>query len=248
MESLLTKCDQYPPKDKFNMDESGLWWKLQPNRTLATEGGSGAKASKDRITVAFTCNADGCEKMDAWVIGRYKDPRCFKNINRSLWGIEYRYNTTKWMTGIICAEFLRWFDNKMRGRKVLLLMDNFSGHELGVQLVGDKTSLQNVEIEFLLKNTTSHWQPLDQGIISQYKLAYRKMWISYMIREFEAGRDPNKTVTLLHAVRWTVEAWNQVKPRAIQRCWWRSTCDKRPVDSNDEEWLEQQRQDQEERC
>ena len=47
MESLRTKCSQYAPKDKFNMDESGLWWKLQPNRTLATKGGSGAKASKD---------------------------------------------------------------------------------------------------------------------------------------------------------------------------------------------------------
>jgi hypothetical protein len=37
------------------------------------------------------------------------------------------------MTGVICERFLRWFDNKMRGRKVILLLDNVSGHELGVQ-------------------------------------------------------------------------------------------------------------------
>ncbi len=110
------------------------------------------------------------------------------------------------MTGLICAEYLRWFNNRMQGRKVLLLIDNFSGHELGVELVGGKTGLSNVEIEFLLKNTTSHWQPLDQGIISHYKLAYRKLWVSFMLREFEASRDPNKTVTLLHAIQWTVEA------------------------------------------
>jgi hypothetical protein len=266
MDNLRDKCNQYSPKDKFNMDESGLWWKLQPNRTLATEGGSGSKASKDRVTVAFTCNADGSEKMDVWLIGRYKNPRCFKNVNRSLLGIEYRFNTTKWMTGVICAEFLRWFNNKMRGRKVLLLMDNFSGHELGVELVGGKTGLSNVEIEFLPKNTTSCWQPLDQGVISQYKLAYRKLWVSYMIKEFDAGRDPNKTVTLLHAVRWTAEAWNQVKSISIQRCWWKSTCDKKPtptptlsiseptptptlsMSGDDEDWLQQQREDQEERC
>jgi len=94
----------------------------------------------------------------------------------------------------------------MQGRKVLLLMDNFSGHELGVELVGGKTGLSNVEIEFLLKNTTSHWQPLDQGIISHYKLVYRKLLVSFMLREFEASRDPNKTVTLLYAIRWTVKA------------------------------------------
>ena len=38
------------------------------------------------------------------------------------------------MTAVICLEFLQWFDQQMRGRNVLLLMDNFSGHELAVQL------------------------------------------------------------------------------------------------------------------
>ena len=42
-----------------------------------------------------------------------------------------------------------------------MLIDNFLGHELGVKLVGSKTGLSNVKIEFLLKNTTSYWQSLD---------------------------------------------------------------------------------------
>jgi hypothetical protein len=51
----------------------------------------------------------------------------------------YRFNNTKWMTGLICKEYLQWLNNKMQGeqRKVLLLIDNFSGHELAVQLVSD---------------------------------------------------------------------------------------------------------------
>ena len=69
-------------------------------------------------------------------------------------------------------EYLRWLDNKMRGegRQVLLLLDNFSGYELGVQLVGGKKGLANVRIEWLSLNTTSYWQPLDQGIIASFKL------------------------------------------------------------------------------
>jgi hypothetical protein len=45
----------------------------------------------------------------------------------------------------------------MRGerRKVLLLMDNFSGHELAVQLVGSLQGLSNVRIAWLPPNTTS---------------------------------------------------------------------------------------------
>jgi hypothetical protein len=59
------------------------------------------------------------------------------------------------MTGLIMEEYLRWLDNKMRaeGRKVLLLLDNFSGHELGVQLVGGLKGLDNVQIEWLPANT-----------------------------------------------------------------------------------------------
>jgi hypothetical protein len=45
----------------------------------------------------------------------------------------YRFNKAKWMTGIIFEEYLRWLNRKMRGqrRKILLLIDNFSAHELG---------------------------------------------------------------------------------------------------------------------
>jgi hypothetical protein len=80
------------------------------------------------------------------------------------------------MTGLICEEYLQWLDNKMRGegRKVLLLMDNFSGHELGVILVGGLQGLTNVRITWLPLNTTSHWQPMDQGIIASFKLQYQK--------------------------------------------------------------------------
>jgi hypothetical protein len=83
----------------------------------------------------------------------------------------------------------------------LLLLDNFSGHELGVQLVGRKKGLANVQIEWLPPNTTSYWQPLDQGIIASFKLQYRRQWISYMVRQYENNKDPNKTVNLLKAIQ-----------------------------------------------
>jgi hypothetical protein len=57
-----------------------------------------------------------------------------------------------------------------KGRKVLLLLDNFSGYELGIQLVSSLKGLNNIRIEWLPLNTTSHWQPLDQGIIVSFKL------------------------------------------------------------------------------
>jgi hypothetical protein len=84
---------------------------------------------------------------------------------------------------MIIEEYLRWFNNKIysQGRKVLLLLDNFSGHELGVQLIRGKQGLSNIQVEWLPPNTTSYWQPLDQGIITSFKLQYCQLWISYML-------------------------------------------------------------------
>ena len=163
------------------------------------------------MTLAFTYNGVG-DKEEVWVIGQSKNPRCLKNINRRLLRIQYRYNKSKWITGIIMEDYLRWFNNKMsiQGRKVLLLLDNFSGHELGVQLVGGKQGLSNVQIEWLPPNTTSHWQPLDQGVIASFKLQYRRQWIQYMLRQYELDKDPNKTVTLLKAIQWTRILWHNI--------------------------------------
>jgi hypothetical protein len=150
MADLRILCSKYKDKDIFNTDGTGLFWKLTPERTLATEAGSGGKKSKDRITLALTTNADGSEKLEPWIISKSKNPRCFKGINRrylrlQYLRLQYLYNKTKWMTGLVMEDYLMWLDNKIRGWKILLLLDNFSGHELGVQLVGGLDSLQTLQ-------------------------------------------------------------------------------------------------------
>ena len=240
----------YPPENVLNMDKTGLYWKMSPNRTLATEASNGGKRSKERITLALTVNATGTDKWEPWLIGKSENPRCFKHVNRRLLGVQYRYNNSKWMTGVICAEYLHWLNRKCsaQGRHVLLFMDNFSGHEYGVDLVGGKQALSHVRVEWLPPNTTSHWQPADQGIINTFKLHYRKQWVGYMIKQFEANKDPNKTVTLLHAINWTVYAWNNhVKASTIANCWYKSSLIAKPLlggdlDAHselDEEWAAQ---------
>src|SRR5258707_3441214 len=98
MTELRLLCSQYCDQDIFNMDETGLFWKLTPNRTLATEARGGGKKSKDRVTLALTVNGDGSEKLEPWIIGKSQNPRCFKKINRRLLRVEYRHNKSKLMT------------------------------------------------------------------------------------------------------------------------------------------------------
>jgi hypothetical protein len=110
MAKLRKLCAQYYPRDIFNMDKTGLFWKRVLNRSLATESVKGIKKAKDRITIALTTNANSSEKLKLWVIGKFRNPRCLARVNKRLLGIKYRYNNSKWINSVICKEFLRWFD------------------------------------------------------------------------------------------------------------------------------------------
>ena len=87
MEECRALAATYPPENVLNMDETGLYWKMSPSRTLVIEAGSGGKKSKDRITLALTVNATGIGKWEPWLVGKSKDPRCFAKINYRLLGV-----------------------------------------------------------------------------------------------------------------------------------------------------------------
>ena len=139
MQEIREEVSQYEARDVFNTDETGLFWKKSPRVSLATSKAPGLKEEKARITAVLICNADSTEKLPIWFIGKHKTPRYFtvariKDIKTI--GAHWRYNSKAWMTHKIMLEFLRDFDSRIvsRGRKVLLLIDNFSTHELLLRL------------------------------------------------------------------------------------------------------------------
>lgn len=67
----------YSAKDIFNADETGLFYKLMPNRTLKlkSEKYIGEKLSKERITVLVAANMTGSVKRrKLLVIVKLKTP------------------------------------------------------------------------------------------------------------------------------------------------------------------------------
>ena len=48
------------------------------------------------------------------------------------------------MNGTIFREYLYWFNARMVNRKVILLIDGFSAHESGLQLIETEGGLSNV--------------------------------------------------------------------------------------------------------
>lgn len=148
-----------------------------------------------------TCSATG-EKLDLWIIRKSKNPRSFGKNNYLIKNlpIHYYFNTKSWMTGIIFIEYLQWFDRKMTGRKVLLLIDGFSAHEATIKQLDYDNFLLNTRIEFLPVNTTALYQPYNQGIINNLKVHYRKQWFQSMTNLFLNNKDLLKHITFLQTI------------------------------------------------
>lgn len=66
------------PEQIFNGDESGLYWKCLPLKTLAFQkekNAPGHKSSKERLTIMTCSNVTGSKKLKLVVIGKAKKPR-----------------------------------------------------------------------------------------------------------------------------------------------------------------------------
>lgn len=72
----------YKDEDIFNADETGIFYKLLPDKTLKykNEKCIGGKLAKERLTALVCTNMTGTEKRRLIVIGKSKNLRCFKNI------------------------------------------------------------------------------------------------------------------------------------------------------------------------
>lgn len=120
------------------------------------------------------------------------------------------------MTSVLFADWLKKFNLKMHGRSVLLLIDNAPSH---VSL-----SLSNVRVEFLPPNTTAFLQPMDAGIICNFKLKYKTHFVRWIVDQLDEqdGQEevqPIKQIDLLTAINKLVVAWNEVSANTIRNCW-----------------------------
>ncbi|UYV72368.1 hypothetical protein LAZ67_9002823 [Cordylochernes scorpioides] len=93
----LTKFEEikneYKDEDIFNIDETGVFYNLFPDRSLDFKGTKchGTSKSKERLTVVLCCNATGSEISKLWIIGKYKNPRCLNKINRLILPFDYTH-------------------------------------------------------------------------------------------------------------------------------------------------------------
>lgn len=221
----------YDPKQVFNVDETGLFWKRLPNRTFISKtekSAPGFKASKDRLTLLLGGNANGDFKFKPFLIYQSENPRAMKGCSKNLLPVHWRANKKAWMTASLfqnwvstCAipEIKAYCNKENLNFKALVLVDNAPGHPVYV----DELS-ENVKFVFLPPNTTSVIQPMDQGVISTFKSYYLRRTFKLLLSETDGQDKPTmlefwKKFNIMKAIEIISDSWEEVKPSCMNGVW-----------------------------
>ncbi|XP_050063138.1 tigger transposable element-derived protein 6-like [Aphis gossypii] len=166
------------------------------------------------LTILLVCNMTGTDKRRPLIIGKSKNPRCFRAVKTL--PVDYYANSNAWMTSQIFTEFLRKWDKEIKKpRRILLILDNCTAHP-------NLQNLENIDLKFLPPNTTSLIQPLDQGIIKTMKTYYRKAMRNFIVETIDVCLIPAsqiaRKITVLEAIHMVVNAWDMVTYKCIINC------------------------------
>ena len=150
------------------------------------------------------------DKIPMFVIGKSVKPRCFKGIKKK--PCRYRAQKKSWMTSDLFEEWVRELDRKFQreDRKIALIVDNCPAHP-------DINDLKAIELVFLPPNTTSHTQPIDQGVIWSLKSKYKILSVRRIITALENDEDM-PSFSVFDAMKMLVLAWESVTEETIIDC------------------------------
>jgi hypothetical protein len=219
----------HTPDQVYNCDETGLYYKMMPSKTLAGEtenSAPGLKKNKERLTILACSNNSGRHKLRLMCIGKAKRPRTFKNWAVEVRPVYYRNKKSAWMNSFLFKEwFFKEFVPSARKflkkiglpQKAILVVDNAKCH-----LSEDELQSGDIKIHFLPPNVTAILQPMDQGVVENLKRNYRKYLLQYLLNEQNGGctlLESIKKINLKEVIYWLADSWNHVKDSTIQKSW-----------------------------
>ena len=108
----LIETKGYTRDQIFNANETGLWWRMIPSRSLVSADERNPKSfklSKDRVTILACSNASGSCRIPLAFIHKSIKPRCFKHMNMDSLPVHYFAQNKSWMDSKV---FLEWFQHK----------------------------------------------------------------------------------------------------------------------------------------
>ncbi|CAL1538349.1 unnamed protein product [Lymnaea stagnalis] len=221
----------YSPKQVFNVDETGLYWKRLPSRTsvsMAEKNAPGFKASRDRLTIILGGNAEGDFKFKPMVVYHSQSPKALKGYSKEHLRVTWRSNKKSWVTGTLFEEWINAYavpalkDYCLRENlpfKILFVLDGAPSHPPHLLNISD-----DLKFVFLPSNTTSLLQPMDQGVIKMFKACYLRHTFQQLLDACTGEGKPTMKefwleYDILMAIDNIADAWDEVNKSCMNSAW-----------------------------
>ncbi|XP_039450534.1 jerky protein homolog-like [Culex pipiens pallens] len=222
--------NNYEKFEIYNADESALFVKLLPSRTLIMNDediAEGRKVIKSRVTFMPCSNIDGSNKLPLMLIGTAENPRTLPKDKSSL-PVYYKGSKKAWMNRLL---FKEWFHGQFvpsvrkfsaengREPRALLVLDNCSAHHDGGDVLESDDG--KIKVIFLPPNVTALGQPMDQGVINAVKKRYKKKLMLHLLLDDQEAlfEDRLKNVSLRQTIDWLDQAWTEISSKTIEGSW-----------------------------
>jgi hypothetical protein len=191
------------PCQLFNLDESGFPLSIKPTKVISEKGykhpSSITSQERTQITVLGCCSAGGYAIPPLVIFDRkvLKPELAIGEVPGTMYGL----TQNGWINREV---FESWFSNHFLvyappARPLLLLMDGHSSHFSPVFV--NKAAEEKVIVFCLLPNGTHRTQPLDKGVFSPLKKAWKEECHAYMLK------NPGKNVTRFQFSQLFGQAW-----------------------------------------
>ncbi|CAB4381270.1 unnamed protein product [Rhizophagus irregularis] len=213
---LRTLLAKYDEKDIYNADETGLFFRMEPNQTLSTGKISGRKKNinKSNLPVIYRANSKAWMRSDIFIEWLHYLDNWFRTMDRKI--LLLIDNAGSHFNSKIFDENnsdLSEDDPNTEGEVVAESSHSAQNRKKSKKKAIKKRpdiKLTNIELAYLPPNTTAHLQPMDAGIIHSFKSKYKREFCMHLIR--------NK-LNVKEAIDYIAEAWNSVSSTTIRNCW-----------------------------
>ena len=220
--------NEYDLNFVYNAAETKLYWKLLPSKAFLSWKKNSALANKineERVTLLVCANATGTHKLPLLLIGKLKNPTCFKNIK-----IPLHYNNQHnacmdteifldWYDSIFIPEVKKYQNQIGKHGNVLLLLNNTSIHPSAISLEREN-GIFNVKL--LSSNMSSLSQPMNSVIITLKRL-YRKQFLRRLLSVNDENTEISfaffKQMNLKECCYILVDAWDLIKRNILIKAW-----------------------------
>nr|XP_031834591.1 tigger transposable element-derived protein 2-like [Nomia melanderi] len=213
------------PEHLYNMQETGLTWKLLPTRLLvhaAERTVDERTITKEKVTIGFCANATGTHKLPILFVNKDDSPRALKHCRDHL-PVVYKSREKARLDEKVFAD---WYENDFKisvskhqsetGKygPVLLVVDDSKARYLPAETARD----DRFAIVYLPLDTTSIRQPMNEGILKNVKNSFRCKMLRRMfsfngVEQFYDNYDLKDCMDILH------DAWTTVTSASIRNSW-----------------------------